>query len=125
MRRTIMIHARSIVGVALLLLGTFLCYVHLSQAAAVWSHVFVSSPGGAPGGFPNVVLAVWRVYPVDQKRLLLFFLRHLLILSWPLLLVVAGTALSREPFFVQDGTPLSEEKIFGSVDLTARRSTSK
>ena len=51
MRRTIMIHARSIVGAALLLLGTFLCYAHLSHAAALWSDVFVGSPGGATGGF--------------------------------------------------------------------------
>ena len=125
MRRTIITHARSFVGAALLLLGTFLCYAHLSQAAALWSHVFVSSPGGAPDGFPNVVLAAWRVYPIDQKRFLHFFLRHLLVLAWPLLLVLAGTALSQEPFFVQEGSPLPEEKIFGSVDLTARRSTSK
>ena len=125
MRRTINIHARSIAGAALLLLGTFLCYAHLSQAASVWSHVFVSSPGGTSSGFPNVILAFWRVYPIDQKRFLHFFLRHLLILSWPLLLVWAGTALSQETFFVQDGSPLPEEKIFGSVDLSAPRSTSK
>jgi hypothetical protein len=125
MRRTIIPHARSIVGAALLLLGTFLCYAHLSHAAALWSHVFVGSPSGASGGFPDVILAAWRVYPIDQKRFLHIFLRHLLISSWPLLLVLAGTALSREPFFVQEASSLPEKKICGSVDLTARRSTSK
>ena len=124
MRQRLITHAQSIVGAILLLLGTFLCYAHLSHAAALWSHVVGSNPGAATGGFPYAILQAWRVYPIDQKRFLHVFLRHLLISFWPLLLVLAGTALSREPFAHKvNRTP--EKKIRRSVDLAARRSTSK
>jgi hypothetical protein len=130
-------HAKTIVGVALLGLGCFVLYEHLSHVAAQLTHL-CSVPCAAPGGLADAILSGWKVYPADQKRFVHAFLRHILLSSWPLLLVWAGTALSRETF-VDDITPLpknsqteprmshrkSEKKIFGSVDLAARRSTSK
>jgi hypothetical protein len=130
-------HAKTIVGVALLGLGCFVLYEHLSHVAAQLTHL-CSVPCAAPGGLADAILSGWKVYPADQKRFVHAFLRHILLSSWPLLLVWAGTALSRETF-VDDITPLpknsqteprtshrkSEKKIYGSVDLAARRSTSK
>jgi hypothetical protein len=123
MRQTLISHARSIVGASLLGLGAFVFYENLSQAAAQLSHLLAAIRSDAPGALPTAILAAWRVwqaYPPDQKRFLHVFVRHLLISSWPLLLVMAGTALSRDTF-----RPLPEKKNFAIVDLAARCSTSK
>jgi|SRR5579859_821762 len=97
-------HAKMIVGVALLGLGCFVLYEHLSHVAAQLTHL-CSVPCVAPGGLADAISSGWRVYPADQKRFVHVFLRHILISSWPLLLVWAGTALSRETF-VDDISPL-------------------
>jgi hypothetical protein len=137
MTHTLKTHAKAIVGTALLGLGCFVLYEHLSHVAAQLTHL-CSVPCVAPGGLADAILSGWRAYPADQKRFVQAFLRHMLISSWPLLLVWAGTVLSRETF-VDDITPrpkssrtensASEEKLekntFRSVDLAARRSTSK
>jgi len=137
MRQTLTTHAKSIAGIALLGLGCFVFYEHLSHAAALARHL-CSVPCQAPGGVADAILSAWRAYPPDQKRFAHAFLRYLLISSWPLLLVWAGTALSRDAFAegvrqssVNPGSGerlpenKSEKKICRSVDLAAPRSTSK
>ena len=137
MRQTLTTHAKSIVGAALLGLGCFVFYEHLSHAAAQLRHL-CSVPCQAPGGLADAILSAWRAYPPDQKRFVHAFLRYMLISFWPLLLVWAGAALSRDAFAedvrqspVNPGSEKrspenkSGKKIFGSVDLAAPRSTSK
>ncbi len=118
-------------------LGCFVFYEHLGHAAAQLRLLF-SVPCQAPGGLADAILSAWRAYPPDQKRFVHAFIRHVLLSSWPLLLVWAGTALSWDT----DGEDVPQspvnpgpekrssgnkpkKKIFGFVDLAVPRSTSK
>jgi len=86
--------AKSVAGALLVTLGIFIFY---DRAAALLSHPLGDSPGEALG-LP-VVLAASRVaqaYAADHHRFLREFVHHTLCSCMPLLLVIAGTALSRD-----------------------------
>jgi hypothetical protein len=73
----------------------FVLYENLAGAIAWLSHVRYE----ALGVVPAVILAVSQVmqaHASDPQRFLQGFLRHMLVSFWPLLLVIIGTALSRD-----------------------------
>jgi hypothetical protein len=118
-------HARSIAGTVLVALGIFILHQDLDRAAAQLSHL-LGIPGDAQGAFPTVILAVLRLmqaYAADHQRFLHGFLSQVLASSWPVVLVMAGTVLSRNPSPEHGEAPPKE--ISHLVDLTAGRSTLK
>jgi hypothetical protein len=123
MQRKFLKHARSIAGTVLVALGIFILHQDLDRAAAQLSHL-LGIPGDAPGAFPTVILAVLRLvqaYAADHHRFLQGFLHQVLASSWPVVLVVAGTVLSRNASPEEGETPPKE--ICHLVDLTGGRST--
>ena len=88
---------KSIAGTALIGLGIFVFYENLHQATTQLSHLLV--PREALGVLPTVILAASRVlqaHGADHPQSLPGCLLHMLASSWPLLLVIVGTALSRD-----------------------------
>jgi hypothetical protein len=117
--------AKSIAGAALTGLGIFILYKNLDQAGTQLSHLF-GIPGKTLGVMPTAMLAALRVlqaYASDHQRFVRGLFQHLLVTLWPLLLVIAGTALSREAIPGDRG--VITKKDCGIVDLTVRRSTLK
>jgi hypothetical protein len=75
---------------------------------------------------PTIILAASRVlqaHAADHQRFLQGFLQHMLVSSWPLLLVMVGTVLSRDAF--TDNVDPLPKKDCGLVDLTTGCSTLK
>lgn len=125
MLQTFFKHARSIAGTVLVALEIFILHQDLDRAAAQLSHL-LGITGDAQGALPAFILAVLRLvqaYAADHQRFLRGFLRQVLVLSWPVVLVVAGTVLSRNPS-PEEGEAAPKE-IYHLVDLTAGRSTLK
>jgi len=87
---------KSIAGTALIGLGIFVFYENLHQATTQLSHLLV--PREALGVLPTVILAASRVLQAygDHPQSLPGCLLHMLASSWLLLLVIVGTALSRD-----------------------------
>ena len=106
--------------------GMFILYENLAGAVAWLSHVLGTNSPEALGVLPAVILAASRVlqaYGADHPRSLQGFLQHMLVSSWPLLLVMVGTVLSRDTF--TDNVKARSKKDCGLVDLTTGRSTSE
>jgi hypothetical protein len=125
MQQTFFGPAKSIAGAALVGIGIFTFYEDLERAATQLSHLLGTNPGEGLGVLPTVILATSRVlqaYASDHQRFLQGFLQHMLISSWPLLLVMVGMVLSGDAF--ADGNALPKRDC-GLVDLTAGRSTLK
>jgi presenilin-like A22 family membrane protease len=97
---TVLRSAKSIVGTALLVLGTFILYENLAGAVGRLSHVLANG-SEALGLLPAVVLAASQpvhAYAVDHHRFMLGLFQQVLASSWPLLLVIFGSVLSRDTF---------------------------
>ena len=117
---------KSIAGTALIGLGIFVFYENLHQATTQLSHLLGVIPREALGVLPTVILAASRVlqaYGADHPQSLPGCVLHMLASSWPLLLVIVGTALSRD--CSTDNVNALPKKDCGLVDLTAGRSTSE
>jgi hypothetical protein len=117
---------RSIAGAALVGFGMFILYENLAGAVAWLSHVRGANNFGALGVLPAFLLAVSQILPAhaaNHQHLLQVSLQHMLVSSWPLLLVMAGTVLSRDT--VSDNVNTVQKKDHGVVDLTTGRSTLK
>ncbi len=126
MQQTFFGRAKSIAGAALVGLGIFIFYENLDRAATQLSHLLGAIPGEALGVLPTVILVASRIlqaYAADHRRFLLAFLQHMLESSWPLLLVMVGTVLSRDAF--TDNVNALPKKDCGLVERTAGRSTLK
>jgi hypothetical protein len=124
MEQTFVGRAKSIAGTALMGLGIFVFYENLHQAATQLSQLFGIVSREALGVLPTVILAASRVVPAcaaDHQRFPQVFLLHTLASSWPLLLVIVGTVLSRD--CSTDNVNALPKKDCGLVDLTAGRST--
>jgi putative Mn2+ efflux pump MntP len=92
--------SKSIAGAILLIFGMFVLYEHLAAAVARLSHVLANG-SAALGVLPAVALAVSQAvhaYGFDCHRFLQGLSQQMLISSWPLLLVIFGTVLSRDSF---------------------------
>ena len=120
MQQTFFGRAKSLAGAALVGLGIFIFHGNLDRAATEWTHLLSTTPGEALGVLPTVILAAPRVlqpYAADHQRFLQCFLRHIFVSCWPLLLVIAGTVLSRDTF--TDNVNALPKKDCRLVDLTA------
>ncbi|HSZ03162.1 MAG TPA: hypothetical protein VK788_26955 [Terriglobales bacterium] len=118
---------KSIAGAAFVGFGMFILYENLASAVAWLSNVRGANNFEVLGVLPAFILAVSQVLPAHaanhQHLLQSFLLQHLLVSSWPLLLVLAGTVLSRDDF--TDDAKAVQKKDRGAVDLTTGRSTLK
>jgi len=124
MQQTFVGHAKSIAGIALIGLGIFVFYENLHQAATQLSQLLGVIPREALGVLPAVILAASRVLQAyDHPRTLQGCLLHMLASSWPLLLVIVGTVLSRD--CSTDNVNALPKRDCGLVDLTTGRSTSE
>jgi hypothetical protein len=125
MQHTLLRRTKSIAGVALMGLGSVILDRNLDQATTQMNHL-IGSPREMLGILPTVILAALRVlqaYASDHQRFLESLLQHLWITFWPLVLVVAGTALSQ---YADPGdADATTKKDRGVVDLTVRRSILK
>ena len=96
---------QSIAGGSLVGLGLHLLCGNLDRVAAQLS--FLGATGEEPGGLPSLILAAsqgMRAHSLDQQEFLQGLLRAF-VLFWPLILVVAGTILSRHVFTDEAGFP--------------------
>ena len=117
---------KSIAGAALVGFGLFILYENLAGAVAWLSHLLGANSFEALGVLPAFMLAVSQVLPAhaaNHQHFLQASLQHMLVSSWPLLLVMAGTVLSRDT--VSDNVNTVQKKDHGVVDLTTGRSTLK
>ena len=99
MRRTSFERAKLIAGAVLIALGIFILQENLSRTATQLSQLLGTTPQEAPAALPNVILGASRlaqVYAGGHWQFLEGVLHQIFMSSWPLLLVVAGTALSRD-----------------------------
>jgi len=121
MQHTFFGRAKSVASAAFIAVGVFVFCNNLSQA---FSHLHDQL--AAAGILPTVILAALRVlqaYASSHQRFMQGLFQHAVTTLWPLLLVIAGTALSRDTF--PGDVDASTKKDRGIVDLTARRSTLK
>jgi hypothetical protein len=92
---------KAIAGAALAGLGIIVLCVNLDGAATQLTQLLGNARGETLGVLPTVVLVAARVmqaYASDHRRFVQGFFEHLLVLFWPLLLVIAGKALSQDGF---------------------------
>jgi hypothetical protein len=115
-QRTFFGRAKSISGATLIGLGIFILHEKVDGAATQLNHLLGAIPEQARGIIPTIILAA-----ADHQWFLHAFLQHMLVSSWPVLLVMVGTVLSRDAF--TDNNNALPKKDCGFVDLTAGRST--
>jgi len=94
-----------------------------------WSGSRIGSPSTVPqrsACSPLLSLSVSQLLQTEagHQRLLWGFLRHFLLSSWPLLLVMLGTGLSRDAF-ADEPRHSWRKKGYECVDLKAGYSTSQ
>ena len=87
----------SIAGTGLIGLGTFFLYEDAAGLLARLTHLLDAHGAKALGTLPAVALSTWQVYGADYSRFLEDLLVWVWIASWPWLLVLGGTILSRSP----------------------------
>ena len=122
MKRAFFERTKSIAGIAFLVIGISILHEHVDRAMAQLSHIF----GHAGIALPAVFLVASRVvqpYAADHQRFLQDFVLQIVTSSWPLVLVVVGTVLSRERSG-DEGNALPKQNT-KCVDLINRRSTLK
>ena len=98
-QRTAFRSSKSIAGAILVGFGMFVLYENLTGAVAWFRHVLSANSSDGLGILPAFVLAVSQVlhaYAANHERFLQVFFQHMLLSSWPLLLVMVGTVLSRD-----------------------------
>jgi len=98
MQHTFLGRVKSVAGAAFIGLGIFVLYVNLDRTASQWGHLFRTSAHPL-GILPAVILAALRVlqaYASNRQQFLESLVQHLWLTFWPLVLVAAGTSLSRD-----------------------------
>ena len=97
-QRTAFRSSKAIAGAALVLFGMFILYGNLVGAFAWLSRVLDANSSEALGILP-AILAVSQVMRAHTNQgFLQGFLQHMLVSSWPFLLVMVGKVLSRDTF---------------------------
>lgn len=92
---------RSVAGTALAGLGMLILYGNLAGDLARLTHLLGANGSAALGVLPAVILSVSQIlqtYAASHQQFLRGLVEHMFLTSWPLLLVKAGTALSRDVF---------------------------
>jgi hypothetical protein len=126
-QQTVLGRSKSIAGTALALLGLVILYEKMAGGVDGLRHLLGANGSETFGVLPAVILTVSQVlqaHAADCQRFVQCCLGHMLLSSWPLLLVRVGTVLSRDPS-TENVNVLPQNKERGLVDLSARRSTSK
>src|SRR4051812_23562518 len=93
--------SKSVAGVALVELGIFILYENLAAAVACLNRVLAGSSSDVLGALPSMILALAQAletHAADHQCILHRVLERVLVSSWPLLLVMVGTVLSRDAF---------------------------
>lgn len=125
-KHTFFERAKSASGAALVTIGMFILYQHLTLAANHLSQLLCNNHGDTPGPLPAILMAalcVIHAYAADHQGVVQVLVKQLWISFWPLLLVMAGTILSRDAF--SDNSDGQQNEDCGIVDLTASGSTLK
>ncbi len=124
--RTFFERAKSIAGAALVVLGMFILYERLGRALNYWKHLLDADP--APGMLSTLILAALRViqpYSACHQSVLKVLVQQVVVTSWPLLIVMVGTILSRDTFRDNQAGIDAAKEALGRVDPKAGRSTLK
>jgi len=114
-QQTIFRTSKSIAGAILVGLGMFILYENVAGAV---SHVLEANRSDAVGVLPAAFLALAQAvetYAVNHQRFFDALFQQTLVSSWPLLLVIFGTVLSRDALI--NGRNLVQEN-----NVEARRS---
>jgi hypothetical protein len=101
MQPTFFERAKSIAGAGLIGFGGFVLYESLDRLPTYMNNLLGNLPEEAPRVLPGPILAasrILRAYGANHRQFLETLVLHTLVSSWPLLLVAAGAALSRESF---------------------------
>ena len=99
-------------GVALVAVGMFILYQHLSQTASYLSHFLCTNQRDVPGPLPAVIMAavcVVQAHATGHQGVLQILVKQLVISFWPVLLVMAGSLLSKDSF--DDDSNSAQKKI--------------
>ncbi len=98
MRQIFFTRTKSVGGAVLAGLRIFIFYEHLGVAATQVSHLLGVIPGQRAGMLSLMLAAtrILRAYSADHRQFWQGLMQDVLVLSWPLLLVMAGTVLSRK-----------------------------
>jgi|SRR5579863_8691952 len=126
MQQTFLGRTKSAVGAAFVGLGILILCGNLEQIASHLHDLLGCIPWKLLGPLPSVIVSGWRVwqtYGANQQRLLHSVLQHVLVSSWPLLLVIVGVVLLPDTF--TDDVNAPPKKHCGFVDLTGGGSTVK
>ena len=106
--RTAFRHSKSIAGTILAGLGMFILYGDLAGTVARLRLLMGTRGSEASAGQPTGLLALshaWQAYVAAHQPFLHGFVQHILVSSWPLLLVMVGTVLSRDAFMKNGNIP--------------------
>jgi hypothetical protein len=93
--------SKSIAGAVFAGLGMLILYEHVAAGFARLSHTLGANGSEALGVLPAALLAfsqTVQTYAVNHHRFLESVLQQVLVSSWPLLLVIFGTVLSKDSF---------------------------
>ncbi len=92
---------KCVAGTTLTALGSFILYENLAGAVAAMRRLLADYGSQAAGILPAALLAAPQLlhsYATAHQWFLHGLLQQILVLFWPLLLVLAGTVLSRNTF---------------------------
>jgi hypothetical protein len=110
--------SKSIAGAILIGLGTFILYENVAGAVTRLSHILGANGSQVLGVLPAAFLAfsqAVQTFALDHHRFLQGLFQQTLVSSWPLLLVIFGTVLSKDT--LADESHHVEDKSAGPVDL--------
>jgi hypothetical protein len=97
--RTIVRSSRSIAGALLIACGIFILHNKLEAVLACLVHILSTDRCQGLGVLPALVLAIpqlVRAQAANHPASMQALFQHVLLSSWPLLLVIFGTVLTRE-----------------------------
>jgi len=98
-QHTILRISKSIVGTLLAGLGMFILYANMAGAVARLSHILGANGSHALGILPAAFLVLSQAvqtYAGDHQRFLEGLFQQMLVSSWPLVLVIFGTVMSKD-----------------------------
>jgi hypothetical protein len=116
--------SKSITGAALVAFGIFFLYQNVAGAITCFTH-FLANSSEALGFLFAAILAVsqgLQAHTTHRDCIARSVIQHMLQSSWPLLLVMVGTVLSKP---LTDNAEATPKKGCDVVDLTSRHSTLK
>lgn len=90
--------SKSVAGALLACLGIFVLYENAAGTLVRWHHILSANGSDALGMFPAAFLAFAQAahaHTINHQRFVKVFWEQTLLSSWPLLLVIFGTVLSK------------------------------